>query len=146
MDRNVYLTLQNPETARNIWFNRIAQLTDGPGTENLPLEEAAHRVLAEPVEALRSSPAFHGAAMDGIAVRAEDTFSASTKRPLSLDVGKNAFWINTGQPLPAGCNAVIMVENLNVIDGGKRVVTETAAFPGNMCVSWGKISWPRKYF
>ena len=129
MDRNVYLTLQNPETARNIWFNRIAQLTDGPGTENLPLEEAAHRVLAEPVEALRSSPAFHGAAMDGIAVRAEDTFSASTKRPLSLDVGKNAFWINTGQPLPAGCNAVIMVENLNVIDGGKRVVTETAAFP-----------------
>ncbi len=129
MERNVYLSLRSPEEARAIWFTRIAELTDGPGTENVPLEEAAHRVIAEPVEALRSSPAFHGAAMDGIAVRAEDTFSASTRNPLALEVGKNAFWINTGQPLPAGCNAVIMVENLNVEEDGKKVITEKAAFP-----------------
>lgn len=81
------------------------------------------------VEALRSSPAFHGAAMDGIAVRAETTFMASTRAPLRLETGREAFWINTGHPLPEGTNAVIMVENVNTEDEGRTVVIEKAAFP-----------------
>ena len=129
MERNVYLTLCTPEDARARWFERLAAITGGPGTEDVPLAQAAHRVLAVPAEALRSSPAFHGAAMDGVAVRAEDTFAASPRTPLTLTVGTNAFWINTGQPLPQGCNAVIMVENLNVSADGRQVVTEKAAFP-----------------
>ncbi|MBQ9406097.1 MAG: molybdopterin biosynthesis protein [Desulfovibrio sp.] len=129
MERNVYLQLVRPEEARTTWLARIAQLTEGPGTEEVSLEQAAGRIVAEPVEARRSSPAFHGAAMDGIAVRAEDTFTASTRTPLTLEIGKNAFWINTGQPLPQGCNAVIMVENIHVEGDGSRVVTEKAAFP-----------------
>ena len=131
MARNTYLTMKAPEEARELWFSRIAELCPGACTaeEEVPLQNALHRVLSLPVEALRSSPAFHGAAMDGVAVKAENTFTASARRPLSLEIGKDAFWINTGHPLPAGTNAVIKIEDLNIEDEGRFVVTEKAAFP-----------------
>jgi len=131
MARNTYLTMKAPEEARELWFSRIAELCPDACTaeEEVPLQNALHRVLSRPVEALRSSPAFHGAAMDGVAVKAENTFTASARRPLSLEIGKDAFWINTGHPLPAGTNAVIKVEDLNLEDEGRFVVTEKAAFP-----------------
>ena len=129
MERNVYLTLQRPEDARQLWFSRLSEFVQGPGSEVVPLEKAAHRVLSQPAVALRSSPAFHGAAMDGIAVRAESTFSASPRQPLTLEIDKDAFWINTGQPLPKGCDAIIMVEDVRVDESGKKVTTEKAAFP-----------------
>ena len=129
MARHTYLTMKTPEEARELWFSRIDGLNWEAEEENVPISQALHRVISRPVEARRSSPAFHGAAMDGVAVRAEDTFTASARRPLRLEIGKNAFWINTGHPLPEGCNAVVMVEHLNVEENGKYVVTEKAAFP-----------------
>ncbi len=129
MSRHTYLTMQTPAEARESWFSRVDELGVELGEETVPLSAALRRTLSRPVEALRSSPAFHGAAMDGVAVRAEDTFTASPRRPLRLEIGKNAFWINTGRPLPEGCNAVVMVEHLNVEEGGRFVVTEKAAFP-----------------
>ena len=125
--RTAYLTLLSPEDARRRWF---AALDDAPlPEESVPLGAALHRITARPVAARRSSPAFHGAAMDGIAVRAEETFNACPQHPLRLEVGREAFWINTGHPLPEGCNAVIMVEHVNVEDEGRFVVIEKPAFP-----------------
>ena len=131
MARNTYLTMKAPEEARELWFSRIAELCPeaGRGEENVPLRQALHRVLSRPAEALRSSPAFHGAAMDGVAVRAEATFTATVRRPLTLEVGRDAFWINTGHPLPAETNAVIKVEDLNTAEDGSTVTIEKAAFP-----------------
>ena len=106
-ERHTYLTLQTVEAARQGWLDRISAEGRELATERVPLSAALHRVLAEPVAARRSSPAFHGAAMDGIAVNAESTFTASTRRPLRLTIGTDAFWINTGHPLPAGTNAVV---------------------------------------
>lgn len=96
----------------------------------MPITQAQHRIISRPVAALRSSPAFHGAAMDGVAVLASDTFSASARRPLRLKVGRQAHWINIGRPLPDGCNAVVMVVNLHTEKDadGEWVVLE-AAFP-----------------
>lgn len=128
-ERHTYLTLQTVEAARQGWLDRISAEGRELATERVPLSAALHRVLAEPVAARRSSPAFHGAAMDGIAVNAGSTFTASTRRPLRLTVGTDAFWINTGHPLPAGTNAVIMVENVNTEPDGQHVVIEKAAFP-----------------
>ncbi len=129
MARNTYLTMKAPDEARKQWFSRIADSFSGLGEEQVPLQEALHRVLSRPVEALRSSPAFHGAAMDGVAVRAENTFTASPRRPLRLEIGKDAFWINTGHPLPEGTNAIIKVEDLNAEADGSAVSIEKAAFP-----------------
>ncbi|MBP3730354.1 MAG: molybdopterin biosynthesis protein, partial [Mailhella sp.] len=129
MPRHTYLTMKSPEEARSIWFSRIAECCVPPGEELVPLASAAHRVISRAVSARRSSPAFHGAAMDGIAVKAEDTFYASVRNPQALEIGRTAFWVNTGRPLPAGCNAVIMIENIHQEEDSRHVVIEKAAFP-----------------
>lgn len=113
MERKVYLKLTPLDEAKALWLERLAAPGRSPlRKEEVPLEDAQGRTLAEPAAALLSSPAFHGAAMDGIAVSAERTFGASEHRPKDLVIGKDAFWINTGHPLPEGANAVIMVENV----------------------------------
>jgi putative molybdopterin biosynthesis protein len=50
--------------------------------------------------------------MDGIATQARLTFGASERNPTALRLGTEARWVDTGDPLPAGCDAVIMVEDL----------------------------------
>lgn len=131
MKRNTYLTLLPPDEARSLWFAKLNAHLHSLAEETVPLTQALRRVLSRPVAALRSSPAFHGAAMDGIAVNAEDTFAASPRNPLRLELGKAAHWINTGHPLPDGCNAVIMVENVNTetAEDAQWAVIEKAAFP-----------------
>ena len=86
--------------------------TPAPG-KTVPLEKALGRVTAEPVRARMSSPHFHCAAMDGYAVSAAATVSARETQALSLSLGVDAFPVNTGDPLPAETNAVIMIENVN---------------------------------
>src|SRR5574337_1198590 len=57
------------------------------GTETIPLDEnALGRVLAEPIWAKVSSPHYHASAMDGFAVRAEDTAGAQPNSPIALAV------------------------------------------------------------
>lgn len=128
MKRNVYLKLVSLEEGKRVLLENFS--SSPLKAEAVPLSEAAGRTLAEAASARISSPAFHGAAMDGIAVKAEDTFGTSERRPKSLSIGQEAFWINTGHALPAGCNAVIMVENV-ILDASQpdRVSIEKAAFP-----------------
>lgn len=115
MERQVYLAMKGLEEAREIFLSRfgIHQRTAG---EEIPAEEAQGRVTAEPVFARLSVPTYHSAAMDGIAVRAENTYGTTERTPKILEVGKDALWINTGQIIPPGFNSVIMVEKLQQID------------------------------
>lgn len=129
MERNIYLNLTDPLQAKKIWFEKIEKDYIPPGQENVPLTKCANRIIAEAVFAKRSSPAFHGAAMDGYAVKAEDTFTAIPTRPLQLELGKSAWPVNTGQALPPHTNAVIMVEDINLDQSGNFIVIEKAAFP-----------------
>jgi molybdopterin molybdotransferase len=98
----------------------------GPlAAEPVGLLEAAGRVLAGPVRAAADVPGFRRAAMDGYAVRGEDTFGASDLDPLELAlVGEampgrpfpgtleagQAVRIMTGAPVPEGADAVAMAE------------------------------------
>ncbi|MEJ5360299.1 MAG: molybdopterin biosynthesis protein [Desulfobacterales bacterium] len=127
MPRNVYLNMKTLAEARRLVRTRLGPL-GRLESETLPVPEAVGRVLAEPVYAALSSPAYHAAAMDGIAVRAEATFGASEGRPLRLALGREAFWVNTGNPLPPGTDAVIMVEQVRVENDGEAVI-EAPAFP-----------------
>lgn len=86
-----------------------------PG-EKAPLADALGRVTAAPTRARLSSPHYHCAAMDGYAVRAEDTQQARETRAVALYRGQNAWPVNTGDPLPESTNAVIMIENVSPID------------------------------
>ncbi len=96
-------------------------------TVRLGLHEAIGRVTAEPVWATRSSPSFDAAAMDGIALRAEDTVGASESTPVF--VGPGAFEVvDTGDPVPEGFDAVVMREHVHHDDTG-RAELRAAAVP-----------------
>ena len=78
--------------------------------ETIPLDRANGRVTAQPVWAKASSPHYDAAAMDGVAVRSRDTIGATETSPVRLKVGEQAVWLDTGEPVPEGFDAVIMVE------------------------------------
>jgi molybdenum cofactor synthesis domain-containing protein len=94
-------------------------------TERVPLADARGRVLAADAVASADVPPFPRAAMDGYAVRAEDTVGASRQQPRTLTCLEQVFTgqmptrtvgpgecseVATGAPMPAGADAVIMVE------------------------------------
>jgi len=124
--RNVYLDMKSIEEAKKILFDHFEHMVTK--VETLDVVDAKGRVLATPAMAVISSPNFHAAAMDGIAVDAATTFGASEETPSTLCPDKNAFWINTGHAMPEGTNAVIMIEHLNIIDE-KNVEIEAPVFP-----------------
>ncbi len=96
------------------------------GVEDVPLADAAGRALAAEVVAAADVPAFHRSAMDGWAVRAEDTFGASptSARTLALSAGGSrpgsaptdsvgpgrAVRCLTGAPVPPGADAILPAE------------------------------------
>ena len=86
-----------------------------PGTVRVPLTTGVvGRITAAPIFARFSVPAIHISAMDGIAVRSTDTFGASEQNPVTLP---DAARVNTGNIVPAGYDAVVMIEDVWV-DGG----------------------------
>ena len=125
--RNVYLKMKTLEDARDLLFKHFDKIALCRG-EAVPTPDAVGRVLAGPVAAAASSPHFHSAAMDGIAVKAEKTFGAGETHPLVLEIGRDAFYLNTGHVMPENCDAVIMIEHINVLDD-TRVEIEAPAFP-----------------
>ncbi|MCH8884078.1 MAG: molybdopterin molybdenumtransferase MoeA, partial [SAR324 cluster bacterium] len=64
----------------------VRERTAPLGTETVPLGEAAGRVLAHPVVSELDVPPFVRSAMDGYAVRGEETFGASDYNPLPFRV------------------------------------------------------------
>jgi len=125
--RNIYLKMKTLEEARDIVFETFPDLPALP-TEEVSVPDAVGRVLAKPISAQLSSPNFHLAAMDGLAVKAEITFGTTAAAPKELIVGRDAFYVNTGQVLPENTDAVIMVENVNDLGEG-RIEIEGPAFP-----------------
>ena len=96
-------------------LDEIGALDPNPGVE-LPLSQAQGRITARPVWALTSSPHYDAAAMDGAAVRAADTSGATETSPVNLTIGAQAILVDTGDPMPAGYNAVVMIEHLHRVD------------------------------
>lgn len=133
--RTRYLSKKSLAEALHLFVE--AQALAPCGSELVPVEASQGRVTAVPVFARLSVPHYHGAAMDGIAVRAEDTFGASEAAPVELVEAdgqahtppRRAFApVDTGQPLPPWANAVIMIENVYPAGEG-RVAVRAAAAP-----------------
>lgn len=114
--KQVFLDSMSLEKARALLGERLdaAGLCRAP-SERIPVQEAQGRTTAAAVFAKYSSPFYHSAAMDGYAVRFADTFGASETSPGQLKLGQQALPIDTGDPLPEGFNAVIMIEDVNRI-------------------------------
>jgi putative molybdopterin biosynthesis protein len=123
--RNIYLQMQSLEDARSLWFSQFSKKTD---SESIPVVDASGRVLAKPIFAKQSSPNYHAAAMDGIAVLSEITYSAHVDRPVILEPGKDAFFVNTGNVMPDNTDAVIMIENV-LKTKSEQISIEAPAIP-----------------
>jgi len=119
----------------------LASETDALAPESVALQACVGRVLAQPVTAAVDVPGFARSAMDGYAVRGEDTFGASSYDPISLELlgqalpGQpfegvlaqgQAVRIMTGGPVPTGADAVVMAEVCRE-DGDRVVVAEPVA-------------------
>ena len=145
-DRREMRELASPECAREA----IAAFEPPSGTEQVPIERASGRVLAEPIDATLDVPGFDRASMDGYAVRASDTIDASEVDPVELAIvdrlgagerpdtaveAEAAIEIATGAVLPDGADAVVMVERC--ADRGDTVAVEQAVAPGTNVMAAG---------
>ncbi len=132
MARKRYLKKTPLTEARELLLSAVdpGRLTN----EDIPVEDAHDRVTAGPVFAKISSPHYHASAMDGICVRAEDTFGATEfiGRKLRLTdsdlPGVGAFrYVDTGNALPVWANAVIMIEKVHQVGGDTIEIFEAVA-------------------
>ncbi len=121
----------------------LAERSAALDPEPVPVEACAGRVLAADVFAEVDVPGFARAAMDGYAVRGEETFGASAYEPVELElVGEalpgrrtsaaigpgRAARVMTGAPLPPGADAVAVAEVCSERAG--RVAVADAVAPG----------------
>ncbi len=116
--RDYYLSDISLDEAIRRFDDALARAEAREHTEpkTIPLDRANGRITAEPVWAERSSPHYDAAAMDGVAVRAAVTVGATETSPLQLTIGDEAVWVDTGDPMPEGMDAVIMVEDVQESD------------------------------
>jgi molybdopterin molybdotransferase len=118
-------------------------------TERIDARRAAGRVLAETLRAAEDVPCFERSNMDGFAVRASDTYGASEASSVVLKIGGNvamgvntqarvepgtAVRVSTGAMLPAGADAVVIVEKTEELSG-ERVAIREAATPGQNLIA-----------
>jgi len=112
------------DQALQIWFDTLK--IGKPKVTQVPLNQALNRVLAEDLYAQESLPRFDKSAMDGYAVKSVDLAGASQSKPVVLKLTqaeqidtKQAKQVWTGNPIPKGADAVVMLENTE--KQGKKV-------------------------
>lgn len=86
-----------------------------PRIISIPISESAGKVSARAVYAPLSIPSWHLSAMDGLAVSSNDTIGATEQDPILLT---NFVRVNTGNLVPSGYNAVIMIEDVEEREDG----------------------------
>ena len=128
------------KTREEVWdeFERFSPLP----SEEISLDQALNRVLAESIIAKADLPSFTRSIVDGYAVRARDTFGASASLPSLLEIvgevgmgetvsfelsGGKAARIPTGGMLPAGADSVVMVEYTEELDQKSVAISRSVA-------------------
>ncbi len=128
MKRNIYLEDIPLDEALSVFREALQKegLWQPMPSERIPVAQANNRVTAAAVFAKISSPHYHASAMDGYALRAQDTVGATETNPLQFALIEEendpfAFTrpiqaVNTGHPLPAWANAVVMIEHTQPVE------------------------------
>jgi len=119
--KRIYLENTPLDKALKVWQDALAKGNIRPmPAEAVKVQDTLGRVTAEPVFARISSPFYHSAAMDGYAVKFTETFGASESVPKTLCIPAQALPVDTGDPIPDGFNAVIMIEEVNTVTCGNQ--------------------------
>ena len=121
-----YLTNVSLAKAKEDYVNLLVKNGFAAKTETIPVFEACGRVTAKAAYASICAPHYAASAMDGVAVRAKDTFGATETTPITLKTEQYTV-LDTGDPVPDGCDAVIMVEDIVKNEDGSITIHEAAA-------------------
>lgn len=121
-----YLTNVPLEQARREYLELLEHQGFEPQTQVIPVYESCGRVTAEAVYAHICAPHYTASAMDGVAVCARDTFGATETTPVTLPPEQFTV-LDTGDPVPEGRDAVIMVEDLVKNEDGSITIHAAAA-------------------
>ena len=119
-----YLTNVPLDEARGEYLARLQENGFAGQTEMVSVQNACGRITARAVYAAICAPHYAASAMDGIAVHAKDTFGATETTPVRL-TPQQYMVVDTGDPVPEDCDAVIMVED--IVRGEDESVTIYAA-------------------
>ncbi|MFN8384037.1 MAG: gephyrin-like molybdotransferase Glp [Anaerolineales bacterium] len=135
-----FLQLLPPEEARTLLFSHLPNRKTVH--EQIETASSLGRITFEEIAAPHSLPEFSRSTVDGYAVRARDTFGASDSMPTYLTlIGEipmggtpsqtlgngECCLIHTGGMLPAGANAVVMLENTQVVAGSEIEIFRSVA-------------------
>lgn len=121
-----FLTNTPLEEARRSYLQALEALGFASEPETVPVQEACGRITAQAVYAHGCAPHYAASAMDGIAVRAADTFGATDTTPVVLTPDRFTV-VDTGDQIPEGCDAVVMVEEIVPQADGSVMIHGAAA-------------------
>lgn len=129
MGRQIYLENKAWQEGLALMMEKIAGQCV-PRNEFVDVRLSLHRITGSIVRAKRSSPHFAASAMDGYAIRAKDTHGISEREPRWLELGTQAIQTDTGDPVPEGMDAVVMLED--VLESGERgILLQAPVVPWN---------------
>ncbi len=126
MSKYEYLSNTPLNEARAQYLAFLEQRGFSPREEEIAVADALGRMSACAVYARLSSPHYAACAMDGIALAAKKTFGATQTTPVVLREG-DFIRVDTGDPLPAACDAVVMMEDCVESEAG--ILLREAAVP-----------------
>lgn len=120
-----YLNNMPLENAKADYMSLLLENGFEAKCEKIPVHESCGRITYNAVYAHICAPHYPACAMDGIAVSAKSTFGASETTPIRLTADKFTV-VDTGDPLPAECDAVVMIEDV-VWDNGDAVIHDAVS-------------------
>lgn len=110
MERNVYLSAIELNTIDSILKRMLKDINYKTKTEIIKVKDSLNRTTSKSVFSKTSSPSYSASAMDGVCVKALDTYQATETNPVTL----NDFqYINTGNVLPDDYDTVVMIEDIH---------------------------------
>ena len=121
-----YLTNVPLEQAKKDYLWTLIEQGFAARTERIRVQDAFGRITARAVYAYINAPHYACSAMDGIALYARDSFGATDTTPVTLSAVQFKE-VDTGDPIPEGCDAVIMVEELVRNEDGRVTIHAPAA-------------------
>ena len=144
-----FLSLVSPEAALSLLFSHVHP---DIGVENTDTISSLGKITAEDIRSPQNLPEFRRSTVDGYAVRARDSHGASESLPAYLKLAgeilmgsepefdvndRECALIHTGGMLPEGANAVVMLEDTQVLNEGEIEIFRSVA-PGENVIEIGE--------
>ena len=121
-----YLTNVPLEQARSEYLWKLKENGFSTQFETVPVQKSYGRITSRAVYASINAPHYAASTMDGIALTARDSFGATETTPVTLRPDQFVA-VDTGDPVPEGCDAVIMIEDIVKNDDGSVTIHAAAA-------------------